>query len=62
MRILFRLWVVWAVLWIGAIGFGDGFSEANSKALLLLLGGPLAVVVVLCWVIRGGQRSAPRAD
>ena len=62
MRVLFRLWIVWAVLWMAAIGLGDGFSDANFKALLFILGGPLAVAVVLRWVIRGGQRSAPRAD
>jgi len=52
MRVLFRLWIVWAVIWILAIGFGDGFSDANFKALLLILGGPLAVILVLRWVFK----------
>jgi len=58
MRVLFRLWVVWAVIWIAAISFGDGFSGANFKALMLILGGPLAVVLLLRWIVK--PRAAQR--
>lgn len=59
MRVLFRLWVVWAVLWFVVIETGDGFDAANAKAVALLVLGPFAVVCLILWIVRGAQRKAP---
>ena len=58
MRVLFRLWVVWALLWAAVLIFGmDGpVDGAVMRAVALLVGGPLVALIALQWVFKGAQR------
>lgn len=57
MRVLFRLWVVWALLWAAVMVFGiDGpATESLYRAMALIVGGPLVVLIALKWVFKAGQ-------